>query len=981
AKGKDSLYFSTVHTGFHCFEQGTHAVIDNKLGNGNGLTDYKGELYYYATTGIYLFDASSHRLNPEVMLPEKFQEWGSCVLRDSENNFWIGTHEKLLQAKRKIFSDRIQPMMEEFDEVYCMRQLKNGDLLCATNRGKVFVKKPGGVSFTFRKKLFAQAPVSDILEDDEGDIWFGSFYQGIGRIRKEKAEVFSKKDGLRDNTNLFFLVTRTKELFTGGDAGITKIIRGQDGQVSFKNYLFTTGNHYSVFNSGIQQPDGRLLFGSNFGLIELRDDSLRPVSIANAPRKNIFVTDIKLDAGGLAWISTMGDGILVCSFQKDGTLHLVTRLNENDGLASSIYLELLIDHHQLVWAVGHAGISRIEKQPAGSYFINNFDQTHGYINDSYHSVKMLEDNSGYIWIATSSGLFNFNPTDATQMDHSPSVAFSKILNENNQTRLAGYTTEMNPETSLPYYPSHPYYVNDLYFEFNTVYLTDPSSVKYVYRLIGSDSNWVNSGNTRSVTFRNLPPGNYSFEVKSSTGSNRWSEIARYQFLIQQPFWTRLWFISLVVLVLAILVIVIMRRREKNIRRQEEEKIEFQKLKASSYQYNLEIEQVTHFFSNSISNQKTVDDILWDVARNCISKLGFEDCVIYLKDEKRNVLVQQAAWGPKTTDENKILNPIEIPLGKGIVGSVAESGKALIVNDTSIDERYIVDDERRNSEISVPIFRGGEVTGVIDCEHSQKNFYNKKHLQILTTIASLCADRIDRVIAEQETREKEIEVFKLNQNLATSQLTALRSQMNPHFIFNSLNSIAQLIASKQNEEGLEYLTKFSRLLRLVLEGSGQDLISMKDEIKMLELYLQLESLRFDGSFNYAIHVDDDLDEEEVLLPSFLIHPVVENAIWHGLLHKAGERRLIIEFTKKTKDQLHCIIKDNGIGINSAPGAKKAEQKDDIQHASKGLQLVSGRLDLLQQQHGIDTYMITQDMNDVERYGTGTKVTIQLPLIYE
>ncbi|MGZ5255988.1 MAG: sensor histidine kinase, partial [Flavitalea sp.] len=222
---------------------------------------------------------------------------------------------------------------------------------------------------------------------------------------------------------------------------------------------------------------------------------------------------------------------------------------------------------------------------------------------------------------------------------------------------------------------------------------------------------------------------------------------------------------------------------------------------------------------------------------------------------------------------------------------------------------------------------------------------------------------------------------LNQNLATSQLTALRSQMNPHFIFNSLNSIAQLIASKQNEEGLEYLTKFSRLLRLVLEGSGQDLLSMKDEIKMLELYLQLESLRFDGSFNYAIHVDDDLDEEEVLLPSFLIHPVVENAIWHGLLHKAGERRLIIEFTKKTKDQLHCIIKDNGIGINSAPRAKKANQKDDIQHASKGLQLVSGRLDLLQQQHGIDTFMITQDMNDVERYGTGTKVTIQLPLIYE
>ena len=157
---------------------------------------------------------------------------------------------------------------------------------------------------------------------------------------------------------------------------------------------------------------------------------------------------------------------------------------------------------------------------------------------------------------------------------------------------------------------------------------------------------------------------------------------------------------------------------------------------------------------------------------------------------------------------------------------------------------------------------------------------------------------------------------IEQQLAGLEIRALRSQMNPHFIFNSLNSISQLVASRQNEEGLQYLNKFSKLLRLVLEESENSFISLKDEIKILDLYLQLESLRFGSSFYYSIHADPGIDEEETLVPCFLIHPVIENAIWHGLLHKEGERRLIINFHQHHKGQLECIVKDNGIGIEAA-----------------------------------------------------------------
>lgn len=173
---------------------------------------------------------------------------------------------------------------------------------------------------------------------------------------------------------------------------------------------------------------------------------------------------------------------------------------------------------------------------------------------------------------------------------------------------------------------------------------------------------------------------------------------------------------------------------------------------SEKQQDLEVEQAVNQFSQTLFLQNSVEDVLWDLAKNCISKLGFEDCVIYLLDKKRKELVQMAAYGPKNPIDLDILNPITIPLGQGIVGSVAQTAVAEIISDTSQDARYIVDDEMRLSEIAVPIVSGKTVLGVIDSEHRNRNFFNDKHLRILQTIASLVANRIDR-IREQHERER------------------------------------------------------------------------------------------------------------------------------------------------------------------------------------------------------------------------------------
>ncbi|MDB6040920.1 MAG: diguanylate cyclase/phosphodiesterase with sensor, partial [Verrucomicrobiales bacterium] len=168
-------------------------------------------------------------------------------------------------------------------------------------------------------------------------------------------------------------------------------------------------------------------------------------------------------------------------------------------------------------------------------------------------------------------------------------------------------------------------------------------------------------------------------------------------------------------------------------------------------------RIISYFATSLLQQNTEEEILWDLAKNCVSRLGFVDCVIYLINPERTLLLQKAAFGPKSPIGHELLNPIVIPMGKGIVGSVAATGRYEVVPDTRRDDRYIVDDVERLSEIAVPIISNGQVLGVIDSEHPERGFFTQHHLEILASIANLCANKLVRVRAE-------VELQILNQSL-------------------------------------------------------------------------------------------------------------------------------------------------------------------------------------------------------------------------
>ncbi len=171
------------------------------------------------------------------------------------------------------------------------------------------------------------------------------------------------------------------------------------------------------------------------------------------------------------------------------------------------------------------------------------------------------------------------------------------------------------------------------------------------------------------------------------------------------------------------------------------------------------------FSVAISDLNTVEEIIWAIAQHPIAQLDFEDCVVYILDTERNVLVQKAAYGPKNPERFEIKDPIEIPLGQGIVGSVAESGVSERITDTRKDPRYIIDDEVRFSELAVPIVFEGKVLGVIDSEHREVGFFTQRQEHILQTIASLAAPRIAFIEASKKRlMQSDAEVVRKNSEL-------------------------------------------------------------------------------------------------------------------------------------------------------------------------------------------------------------------------
>ncbi len=205
---------------------------------------------------------------------------------------------------------------------------------------------------------------------------------------------------------------------------------------------------------------------------------------------------------------------------------------------------------------------------------------------------------------------------------------------------------------------------------------------------------------------------------------------------------------------------------------------------------------------------------------------------------------------------------------------------------------------------------------------------------------------------------------------------LRQQMNPHFIFNTLNSIQYYMYQHDKLATNNYLTKFSSLMRKVLENSRHTSVPLRDELDALNLYLELECLRFKDKFNYTIKVDEEIDPLLFKVPTMLIQPYVENSICHGLMPLEGKGEVKIEL-KFVDDHLTCTIEDNGIGREAAQ--EKNRMKSEKNHNSLGTQIVTSRLDLVNALYGTSLKTLYTDLKNEKGEPEGTRVEIHIPIL--
>jgi hypothetical protein len=266
----------------------------------------------------------------------------------------------------------------------------------------------------------------------------------------------------------------------------------------------------------------------------------------------------------------------------------------------------------------------------------------------------------------------------------------------------------------------------------------------------------------------------------------------------------------------------------------------------------------------------------------------------------------------------------------------------------------------------------EYTGVVKTFFISPYFYETIEFALILLLGLLALAGIIYYLINIRKKDKKV----YQRKMLELEMNALRSQMNPHFLFNSINSIKSYVVSKNKEETAEYLTQFAKLIRMILENSRKKYLSIESEIEMLKLYIIMEQKRLNYSFDFNFEIDNEIDTNFLIVP-MLIQPYIENAIWHGLMNKYGDKLLSIDF-KVHESGVQVIVIDNGVGRAKS---KSFNTKNPTSKKSLGLRITEDRVELIKKIYKIDASVKVIDLHNEQGIPSGTEVQIVLPYINE
>ena len=270
-----------------------------------------------------------------------------------------------------------------------------------------------------------------------------------------------------------------------------------------------------------------------------------------------------------------------------------------------------------------------------------------------------------------------------------------------------------------------------------------------------------------------------------------------------------------------------------------------------------------------------------------------------------------------------------------------------------------DSERQNNQIK-NLAKQNEI--------SKLQLIKNRNIWIITFVSLVLLLATLYFLYRQRLLEKQKRILTLEQDV-------LRTQMNPHFIFNALNSIKHYIINNEQKNAVHYLNKFSKLVRKILESSSVKEVSIQEELETMDLYMNIENIRFSNEINYDVNVDTDLDLSTIKVPPLVLQPFLENALWHGLSSKKGNKNITLSVFKPSSDFIQIDIEDNGIGRKASA---KIKSNKVINRKSIGIELTKERLKNFIKDLKNPFSLVFKDLVDENKKPTGTKVALRIPI---
>ncbi len=731
------------------------------IGSKSGLISFNGQEFSYYTIGV---DNNSNHIR--------------SLLFDYEENLWIGTHSGLYKYRGKGFTvyDRQNGLGSAF--IYQITRDVNQNLWFGTENNGVFKFSNGFFKNYSVKQGLLDNKIAAILPLEDGTVWFGSD-KGISVFKNDKIEnlSFGSVFKLEAPINCFYKDSKGI-IWVGGQNGLCSMKKnGAQYLTTYYKLPIKKSDKegYAVW-SFVEDNKGHIWAGTYLeGLFKLENNQFIRQNISS-PEPITTALDLCKDKHGNLYAATM-NGVLMFNPDK----HSYKIISEKEGLSSElVYTIGITKDNNYLWAGTNQGVNRIDLNKLRYDFIDilKYNKNDGFTGVELNSHGIYEDIDSCIWFGTVNGLIKYSPKEFIENDNLTKTQITNI-------KLAYNDTLLESESVLPYS------LNNISFYFDGICLTAPEKVLYSYKLEGYDKDWSPPSEINNTKYDNLPPGKYTFKVKSCNNEGIWNiEPATYTFTIKSPFYKTWWFSVISILSISAIVIIIFRLRVRQIR-----------------------------------------------------------------------------------------------------------------------------------------------------------------------------------IKQQAEFEQQVEISK-------AELKALRAQMNPHFVFNSLNSIQHYILNSKGDEAVKYLNKFAKLIRIILSNSEKPTVTINEDIEALKLYLELERMRFENKFDYAINIDESIDGDYDEIPPMLIQPYLENAILHGINPKEGNGK--IEISIKIVNQFIKIsIADDGIGREKSKAIQSLQPA--ARHKSLGMKITKDRVRILNNIHQSNLNVNIIDLYNDKMEAVGTQVDLFIPYI--